>query len=280
VAAAAWRERPGRPPEVPLRLPGTGEAAAAAETVADAPRGGHLRGPWNHCGPRTGSCGRLGRPGAASRKMYRELARKRRGDGGRGPTAVGGGGRAGATATEADPSDPERERAPEMRRRACAAVLRHRPWVSPRRTKSPVRPGRMRTSAAPEDVSSLLRFSLRARLARAWCACVDGRGLRSFSFPRDSQLAVHVSPPPSGRVCGGGGGCGMSLSARGPAECGAEDLLLAATPPPTAGRRGRVRSCAAERGEQRNRSPGPPPKQGNERRALWAPGREKRNGAV
>lgn len=57
---------------------------------------------------------------------------------------------------------------------------------------------------------------------------VRGRPRAPFvSFPRDSALAGHVSPPFSGRAHGGGGGCGMSLSAREPAECGAGDLLLA-----------------------------------------------------
>lgn len=67
--AAAWRARPGHPRETLLRLPGTGEAAAAAEGAPDAQRGGHLRGPWSRCGPRTGSCARRGRPGAALGKM-------------------------------------------------------------------------------------------------------------------------------------------------------------------------------------------------------------------
>lgn len=153
----------------------------------------------------------------------RERARKRRG---RGPS---GGWQGWESGSDSDRSRPERpsERAPEVRRRACAASHRHRPWVSPRRTKSPVGPRRLRTSAAPKDVPSPFFFSLGARRTGAWGACADGRGLRSFSFPRDSALAGHVSPPPSGRVRGGGGGCGMSLSARGPAECGAGDLLLA-----------------------------------------------------
>lgn len=57
---------------------------------------------------------------------------------------------------------------------------------------------------------------------------VRGRPRAPFvSFPRDTALAGHVSPPSSGRAHGGGGGCGMSLSAREPAECGAGDLLLA-----------------------------------------------------
>lgn len=79
-----------------------------------------------------------------------------------------------------------------------------------------------------EEVASPLSSSLRAEQARPFCACADGRGLRSFSFPRDSALAGHVSPP---TVRGGGGGCGMSLSTSGPAECGAGDLLLAGPRP-------------------------------------------------
>lgn len=113
-----------------------------------------------------------------------------------------------------------------MKRRACAAVHRHRPWVSPRRTKSPVGPRRLRTSVAQEDATSQLLFSLRVRGTRAWYACAGSRGLSSFSFPRDLALAGHVSPPRSGQVRGGGGGCGMSLSPRGPVGCGAGDLLL------------------------------------------------------
>lgn len=69
AVAAAWRARPGRSPGTPLRLPGTDEAAAAAETAPDVLKGGHRRGPWSRCGPRTGSCARRGRPGAALGRM-------------------------------------------------------------------------------------------------------------------------------------------------------------------------------------------------------------------
>lgn len=251
VAAAAWRARPGRPPGAPLRLPGTGEAAAVAETASDAPRGGHPRGPWSHCGPRTGSCARRGRPGAASRRMCDRAIEGTDAAAAEARAAVGGGGgRAGATATEADPSDPARESTGNEAARVRTKP-RHRPWVSPRRTKSPVGPRRLRTAAVPEPEASPLLFSLGARQARAWRACADGRGLRSFSLPRDSALAGHVSPPPSGRVRGGGGGCGMSLSERGRRRAcgggGGETGCSWATPPPTAERRSRAGVWAGRR---------------------------------
>lgn len=84
-------------------------------------------------------------------------------------------------------------------------------------------PSRATAPAPTQDVTSPLRL-------RVFCACAGASRLRSFlffSFPRDSALAVHVSPPPPSPHSGGGGGsCGMSLSARGPAECGAADLLF------------------------------------------------------
>ena len=225
--AAAWRAKPGLPPGTLLRLPGTGEAAVAAETAPDALRGGHLRGPWSRCGPRTDSCARRGRPGAASERMCDrrvEKATRRRQRPERRLAEVEERERRPPTPTRAT----QRKRAPEMRRRACAARHRRRPWVSPRRTKSPVVPRRLRTAGEAEEVATPLSSSLRAEQAGALCACADGRGLRSFSFPRDSALAGHVSPP---TVRGGGGGCGMSLSASGPAEYGAGDLLLAGPRP-------------------------------------------------
>lgn len=146
--AAAWRERPGRPPGGPLRLPGTGERAAAAEKAPDALRGGHLRGPWSRCGPRTGSYARRGRPGAALGRMCdREIeeATRQRQRPERPLAGVGERERRRPKPTRAT----QRERAPEMKRRACAASHRHRPWVSPRRTKSPDVRRRLRTTAEP-----------------------------------------------------------------------------------------------------------------------------------
>lgn len=155
-------------------------------------------------------------------------------------TAVGGGGereRQRPKPTRAT----QRKRAPEMRRRACATSHRHRPWVSPRRTKSPVGPRRLRTAAAPEEVASPLPFSLRARQARVLCACASGRGLRSFSFPRDSALAGHVSPPPLAECAEGRGLWNVFVCARARGVWGGRPVTRGATPPPTAKtRRGAV----------------------------------------
>lgn len=240
AVVAAWRARPGRPPGTPLRLPGTGEAAVAAETAPDAPRGGHRRGPWSRYGPRTGSCARRGRPGAALGRMCDrgiEEATRQRQRPERRLAGVGERERQRPKPTRAT----QRKRAPEMRRRACAASHRHRPWVSPWRTKSPVGPRRLRTAAEPEEVAYPLPFSLRARRARVLCACASGRGLRSFSFPRDSALAGHVSPPPLAECAEGRGLWNVFVCARARGVWGGRPVTRGATPPPTARmRRGAV----------------------------------------
>ena len=110
--------------------------------------------------------------------------------------------RAGAPGTGTALGSLRGEQSPRSGHGACAPP--RSPKKSPSNSRVPCEPAR------PEPRA-------RARVAA---------GFVRFLFPRDSALAGHVSPPPSGRVRGGGGGCGMSLSARGPAACGAGDLLL------------------------------------------------------
>ena len=139
--------------------------------------------------------------------------------------AVGGGGRAGAKATEADPSDPAKESTGNE-----AARVRSQPPAPPLGLSAENKvPGR---ATAPAHRRGVRRSRLPAPLfplspPGRVLVRVRGRPRAPFvSFPRDSALAGHVSPPSCGQAHGGGGGCGMSLSAREHAECGAGDLLL------------------------------------------------------
>lgn len=170
---------------------------------------------------------RLMRAAGSSRRCIGEDVRSndRGSDAAEAPAAVGGGRRAGATATEADPSDPAKESTGnEAARRRTRN--RHRPWVSPRRTKSRSGHGACAPPRSPKKSPSNSRVPCEPARPEPRARARVAAGFVRFLFPRDSALAGHVSPPPSGRVRGGGGGCGMSLSARGPAACGAGDLLL------------------------------------------------------
>lgn len=53
-------------------------AAVTGESGSEAPRGGHLKGPWSRCGPRTESGAWQGHPGSALGRMCSERTRQPR----------------------------------------------------------------------------------------------------------------------------------------------------------------------------------------------------------
>lgn len=146
--------------------------------------------------------------------------------------AVGGGGRAGATATEADPSDPAKESTGNE-----AARVRSQPPAPPLGLSAENKVSSRATAPAHR------RGARRSRLpAPLFPPSPPGQSLvrvrewprASFSFPRDSALAGHVSPPPLAERAEGRGLWNVFVCARARGVWGGRPVTRGATPPPTA----------------------------------------------